>query len=125
MEILTTRGPMDAGALVRVVGVEDRPAAIVLWVEWRLPGIEEGRCVGELVRRDAYRLPTVEGDPVHTAEGMIARAELERTVLVQENDREHVVAVEWRRRGKIVRRDANVVLKQASVEARAVAAALG
>ena len=70
-EIVTTRGVLEEGVLVRTVGFEERPNEFVIWVEWRLPrqaalpDLPEGasteqqlvrakEAVGELVKRDCH-----------------------------------------------------------------------
>lgn len=114
--IRTTKGDVDESQLARIVGLEDRPSMMAVWVEWRLGD--------ELVRRDAYPLPKETGPQVTTTLGPIPYAALSRTLELSDTDTEIAVAVCWRKDGALVRRDAHVILKQPSVIAEAVAASL-
>lgn len=60
-----------------------------------------------------------------TTRGWMDEADLARTVGFEDRPYEFVIWVEWKASdGELVKRDAHVVLKQMSVEAAAVAAAL-
>lgn len=120
MQIQTTRGVIDLARLERIVGVEDRPREMVLWVEFRIAG-DESR---ELVRRDTFRIGKALGDTVTTTLGQTPRAQLQRLVEVEDNDAELVVAEVFKVGGEIVHRSVHVV-KKVGVEAAAVAAAIG
>jgi hypothetical protein len=117
MLINTIHGLKDAADLARTLGFEDRPDKLAIWVEWRLEG--------ELVRRDAFPLFKNCEDPVSTAIGPVPRAHLARTIELTDSPTDIAVAVVWRLDGVLVKRDANVIVKEISVEASAVAAALG
>jgi hypothetical protein len=131
MRILnTTRGAIDEAHLERAIGVDDRPDMIVVSVEYRLPDPSRPWLERELVRRDAYPLPKETDDPVITVDGLVPASELKRTVELIDDPEEIVVAVLWRPRAvdradRIVKRSANVILKHPTVEAQAIAAALG
>ncbi len=115
-EIVTTRGILPIDQLERIVGLEDRPDKIVLWVEWRTTAWDK-----ELVRRDAFPLPTESGAVVYTIHGDLPRRDLLRSLTLAENDNEYCVAVTWFYNGELVRRDAHVILKQSSAVASAIA----
>jgi hypothetical protein len=115
--MLTTRGEVSEQELDRTVGVEDRPDALALWIEWRL--------AGELVKRDAFKLHKNTDDVVYTTKGDRPRASLRRSVRFYEEPDNFVVVVEWHLDGELVRTDPNVVLKQPSVVADAIAASIG
>jgi len=123
MKIATTRGVMDLDELERIVGLEDRPAEMALWVEFRVKG-DPSR---DLVRRDAFRVQKQTGDVITTTLGPMPRTMFARVVEVEDNENEMVVAEVFKDRatGAIVHRSVHVVLKQASVEATGVAAAIG
>lgn len=112
----TTRGERDERELVRTLGLEDRPDRLVLWAEYRLGD--------ELVRRDAFPLPTERGPLVFTTKGELPFDTLTRTFELTDGEADITVAVCWRVGGELVRRDAHVVLKHPTVEAAAIAAAL-
>lgn len=118
MEIQTIHGPVDEARLARTVTFEDRPDKFAILIAYRLDD--------ELVRQDAYpvlkTVPNERGD-ISTTLGEVPASTLQRSVQFFENATEFVVAVEFHRDGALVRRDANVILKQ-SVEASAIAAAL-
>lgn len=57
---------------------------------------------------------------INTTHGMIEEAALARTLGFEERPREFVVWVEWRLGDELVRRDAHVILKEASVTADAL-----
>jgi hypothetical protein len=116
--INTTKGLLDEAALARTLGVEDRPDRLVVWVEYRSDG--------ELVRRDAFPLPTERGPLVYTTRGDVPFDTLIRTIEVTDGPAEIAVAICWREAGgELVRRDAHVILKHPTAEAAAIAAALG
>lgn len=114
--IETTKGPVQQSRLARTLGFEDRPAQLAVWVAWHLDG--------ELVRRDAFPLPKECGPEVYTTLGLQPFASLARTIELHDNENEIAVAIVWRLAGDVVRRDAHVILKQASVVAEAIAASL-
>jgi hypothetical protein len=128
--INTTYGELDESTLNRSVMLEDRPTEIVVLVRWQLPAGVDDRDAqgpakfGELVRQDAFPLPKEAGPDVSTTLGMVPYAELKRVVELEDAAQELVVAVVWWKDGVLVRRDAHVILKQPSVEAAGVAAAL-
>jgi hypothetical protein len=55
-----------------------------------------------------------------TTHGQLEEATLARTVGFEDRPKEFVVWVEWRLGDELVRRDAHVILKQASVVADAI-----
>ena len=112
----TTHGEIDDAQLARTVGLEDRPALMAVWVEWRLGD--------EVVRREAYPLPKELGPLVHTTLGDVPIGDLVRTVELTDAPGDIAVAVTYRINGELVRRDAHVILKQASVVATALAATI-
>lgn len=122
MQIQTTRGPMDAERLERIVGLEDRPAMMALWVEFRIVG-DESR---ELVRRDAFKIAKQTDDTITTTLGVRPRAEFQRIVELEDNADEMAVAEVFRDRATsaIVHRSVHIV-KKVGVEATGVAARIG
>lgn len=62
---------------------------------------------------------------INTIKGPVEESALARTVGFEDRPAEFVVWVEWRLNGELVRRDAHVILKQASVVADAIAAQVG
>lgn len=121
----TIHGPMSLCDLAQTLGVESRPTAIVLWIEYRLPGVDtDDRPTGELVRRDAYRFPIETGDTIYTIHGDVPRDTLIRTIEVTDGEQDIAVAVVWKQAGEVVRRDVHLVLKHPTAESAAVAAAL-
>lgn len=62
---------------------------------------------------------------LNTTKGPMSEADLSRTLTFTENDNEFAVAIEYRLAGELVRRDAHVILKEASVVADALAASIG
>lgn len=58
---------------------------------------------------------------INTIHGLMDEAMLARTVGFEDRPNEFVVWVEWKLGDEIVRRDAHVILKQASVIADAIA----
>jgi hypothetical protein len=121
MQVETTRGRMDSEQLERIVGVEDRPGMMALWVEFRVKG-DETRA---LVRRDAFPIAKQTGDVITTTLGPMPRAQFARVVELEDAENELVVAEVFKDRstGAIVHRSVHVVLK--AVEATGVAAAIG
>ena len=61
---------------------------------------------------------------IYTTHGEVDEALLARTVGFEDRPTEFVVWVEWRLGAELVRRDANVILKQPSVVADAIAGGL-
>lgn len=61
---------------------------------------------------------------IRTTRGPVDESALARTVGFEDRPGEFVVWVEWRLDGELVRRDAHVILKEASVVADAIAAQL-
>jgi hypothetical protein len=128
--INTTYGELDESTLNRSVILEDRPTEMVVLVRWQLPAGVNDRDAqgpekfGELVRQDAFPLPKEAGPDVSTTLGMVPFSQLKRVVELEDAAQELVVAVVWTKDGVLVRRDAHVILKQPSVEAAGVAAAL-
>lgn len=62
---------------------------------------------------------------IKTTLGLMDESDLARTVGFEDRPNEFVVWVEWRYQGELVRRDAHVVLKEASAIADALAAQIG
>ncbi len=62
---------------------------------------------------------------INTIHGPVEESTLARTVGFEDRPREFVIWVEWRQGEELVRRDAHVVLKEASIVADALAASLG
>jgi hypothetical protein len=119
MDILTTKGPLPIVDLARTVVVEDRPDCLALLVRYEHEG--------ERVRQDAFRHPKQLGQMVPTVDGDVDRVSLSRTVELEDNDGEIVVAEVFRYAGatEAIHRSVHVVLKQPSVVADAVAAQIG
>ena len=120
MLIQTTRGTFDAEQLERIVGLEDRPGLMALWVEFRIKG-DDSR---ELVRRDSFRIAKQTGTEIQTTRGLCPRADLRRVVELEDNATEIVVAEVFKVGGEIVHLSVHVVQK-VGVEATGVAAAIG
>lgn len=57
---------------------------------------------------------------INTTHGQLEESTLSRTVGFEDRPNEFVVWVEWRLSDELVRRDAHVILKQASVTADAL-----
>ena len=94
--------------------------------QWNLhPGIEQ---FGRIVRRDAFPLPKDIGDTIITTLGQTPASALTKTIELTDGPNEMVVAEVWRvaqeASGAIVKRNVHVILKKASEELAAVAAAL-
>jgi len=115
--MLTTKGEIEETALQRTVGVEDRPDMLVLWMRYLLDA--------ELVRADAFRFPKECGPIVGTIRGPLPIESLSRTIELTETPTDFAVAVVWRYGMDLVRRDAHVVTKQASVVSGAAVSAVG
>lgn len=109
----TTKGEYDESALDRTLGFEDRPGQFVVWVQWRLDG--------ELVRAEAYPLPKTLGETIVTSHGDLPAASLVRTIEILDPPGEIVVVEIYRLGDEIVKRSPNVILKQPSVTADAIA----
>jgi len=62
---------------------------------------------------------------IRTTHGLLDEAALARTVGFEDRPTEFVIWVEWRLGDELVRRDAHVVLKEPTVSADLVAAAIG
>lgn len=62
---------------------------------------------------------------INTTKGPVEQADLARTVGFEDRPNEFVIWVEWRLGSELVRRDAHIVLKEPSVVADALAAAVG
>ena len=62
---------------------------------------------------------------INTTKGLVEESTLARTVGFEDRPAEFVIWVEWRIGAELVRRDAHVVLKEPSVVADALAAAIG
>jgi len=62
---------------------------------------------------------------INTINGPVEESSLARTVGFEDRPNEFVIWVEWRLGSELVRRDAHVVLKEPSVVADALAAAVG
>jgi len=62
---------------------------------------------------------------INTTKGPVDESALARTVGFEDRPAEFVVWVEWRLGSELVRRDAHVILKEPSVVADALAAAVG
>lgn len=116
--IQTTEGPMELSALRRTPVVEDRPDCFALLVRYEHGGV--------VVRQDAFRLPKQDGEDIPTIYGPMPRAALRRLVEFADNPDEMAVAeVFTLPSGELVHRSVHVVMKEPSVAAAGVAAALG
>lgn len=62
---------------------------------------------------------------IRTTHGPIDESQLARTVGFEDRPTEFVVWVEWRLAGELVRRDAHLILKEATATAEALVASLG
>ena len=128
MMINTTIGLVDEHELLRTVGLEDRPMQLVVWIEYRTLGLPrtEHRDL-PLVRRDVFAANKELSDELLTTEGVIAMADLDRTLELRTLDTDVSVGTVYRRRGQdtIIRRDAWVIALKAPVDASGVAASLG
>ena len=109
---------MSESDLERTLGFEDRPELLVVWIEWR----DEGQV---LIHREAYPLPKDTTELIQTTQGLTARSLMIRTIELVDVPNEIAVVVVWRLNGEVVRRNAHVILKQASVVATASAASVG
>lgn len=61
---------------------------------------------------------------INTTHGLLEESSLARTVGFEDRPNEFVVWVEWKLEDELVRRDAHVILKQASAVADAIAGGL-
>jgi len=104
---------------MRVTQFQERPDCFVILVLDK--GVNDTPIVAFQVHKT---LPESDGT-IFTTDGFFLLTQLDRVVQFEESPTEFTTAVEWYHAGKLVRRDVNVILKQGSVAADALAANIG
>jgi hypothetical protein len=106
--INTIDGPIEDSALERTIGVEQRPAELVVWVEWRRGD--------ELLRRDAFARTWADVAPV---------LDLPRVIEVSDSPDAIAAAIIYRDGETLVSRSVWAIAKHPSVTADALAGGIG
>lgn len=129
MLIRTTVGDVPEEMLTRIVGLEERPTELVIWVAYHateklVAALVVPPEVNELVRRDTFSCPKDLSPEVDTTLGKMPVAQLRRTLELTDTDTDISVATVYRLNDEIVHRSVWVIVKQGA-EAVGVAASVG